>query len=176
MTQIRATFLATAFLTAMAPGVWAEGSPIPKSGDTFTQYAVVGEWTVFSDSETGTCLVERTDDAGNAMQMGLTKDREFGYLGVFTQGEIPDRGSDEIAVAVDGSIFTGTSQRLTSKKLAGGYNGGYFLTNNPNFVKAVEDGQKLVAFPDSPVAFIIDLTGTKAAIASARECNAKISG
>lgn len=176
LTPTRTPILTAALLTVLAPAAWAESSVIPTSGDGFSVYAEVEGWTIYADSATKTCLAERTDDVGNAIQMGPTKDREFAYIGVFTKGELPKRDGKEIAVAIDGNIFTGEVKRLSSKKLAAGYNGGYLLTNNPNFVTAVAEGKELLAFPDSPVAFKVDLTGTKAAIESARKCNAEIAG
>jgi hypothetical protein len=176
MTHSGAAILATAFLFAVVPYARAEESPIPTSGDTFTVYSEVQGWTVYSDSQTGTCLIERTDDAGHAVQMGLTKDRQFGYIGVFTQGELPKKDSNEIIVLIDDQLFTGQVRPLSSKKLASGYSGGYLLTDNPNFVTAVAEGKTLIGFPDSPVTFTVDLTGTKAAIEAARECSKALSG
>ena len=176
MTRTSATVFAAALLFGVAPCAMAEESPIPLSGDTFTVFSEVEGWTVYSDSQTGTCLIERTDDAGHAVQMGLTKDRQFGYIGVFTQGELPKRDSDEIIVLIDDKLFTGKVGPLSSKKLASGYSGGYLLTDNPNFVTAIAEGKQLIGFPDSPVTFTVDLTGTKAAIEAARECNQAISG
>ena len=176
MSPTRATVLATSCLVLTAPFSWAQESPIPSSGDTFTVYSEVQGWTVYSDSQTGTCLIERADDAGYAVQMGLTKDRQFGYIGVFTQGDLPTKDSDEIIVLIDDKLFTGKVAPLSSMKLASGYSGGYLLTDNPNFVTAVAEGKQLIGFPDSPVTFTVDLTGTKAAIEAARECNKAISG
>lgn len=175
-TLTRTSALAAVLLAGLAPAAWAEGSPIPSGSETLTVYAEVEDWTIYSDSATMTCLAERRDDAGNAVQMGLTKDKEFAYIGVFTHGELPKRDGDKVIIAIDGVTFSGEVKRISSKKLSEGYNGGYLLTNNPDFVKAVAEGKELVAFPESPVAFIVDLTGTKAAIETARKCNSETAG
>lgn len=166
--------LAPAFAAALvisAGSAALAADPIPSSGDTFTIYSEVEGWTVYSDTSTGTCLVEKTDEMGNAVQMGLTKDQAYGYLGVFTTADVDIKKGQEIVVAVDGSVFTGEGTGIKSKKLKGDYSGGYLLTNNPNFVSAIENGQKMVAFPEKTGAFTVDLTGTKKAIEAARKCN-----
>ncbi|RYH09220.1 hypothetical protein [Tropicimonas sp. IMCC6043] len=176
MTRTHTTLIATAMLTVLATSGLAEDSPIPKSGDTFTEYGMVEDWTIYADSGTKTCLVERVDDAGNVMQMGVTKDRDYAYVGIFTQADIDVQKEGAIAIAVDGAIFVGTSDGIKSGKLKDGYSGGYVLTNNPEMVTAIAEGYELVAFPERPVAFVIDLTGTKRAIEEARKCNAEIAG
>ncbi|MEV8467252.1 hypothetical protein AB0T83_10720 [Fluviibacterium sp. DFM31] len=168
------TLAAAAMMLATAPAL-ASDSPIPSSGDQFTVYDTVEGWTVYADGSTKTCLIERTDEAGNAMQMGLTADREFAYVGVFTQAEI-DVESGDIALGVGGKVFVGETHAIKSGKLAADYRGGYILTNNPDLVTAIAESQTMIAFPDQPIAFLIDLTGTKKAIESARACNASLAG
>ena len=63
---------------------------------------------------------------------------------------------------------------MKSKELQGDYKGGHVLTNKPDMEKVIAEGRELVAFPDTPVAFAIDLTGTKRAIEEARKCNAEL--
>lgn len=170
------TLLAAVAMTAIAPIVNAEEtSPIPKSGDAFSVYGQVEGWTVYADADTKNCLVERVDDLGNVMQMGVTKDRDYAYVGIFTLADIEVKKKQTIAIAVDGTIFLGESYGIKSKKLKDGYTGGYVLTNNLDMVTAIAEGRELIAFPEDPVAFIIDLTGTKRAIEEARKCNAEMS-
>lgn len=176
MKLIRTSLIATAMLTVLATSGHTEGNPIPKSGDDFSEYGMVEGWTIYADADTKTCLAERIDDAGNVMQMGVTKDHDYAYVGIFTQADIDVEKEGAIAIAVDGAIFVGTSDGIKSGKLKDGYRGGYVLTNNPEMVTAIAEGRELVAFPDRPVAFVIDLTGTKRAIEEARKCNAEISG
>jgi hypothetical protein len=169
------SFVAAAALMAFAPALDAkQDSPIPKSSDAFTVYGVVDDWTVYADADTKTCLVERSDDQGNVMQMGLTTDRNYAYVGIFTLADIDIKKEQSIAVAVDGAVFFGEAYGIKSKKLQGDYAGGYILTNNPEMVSAIAEGRELIAFPENPVAFIVDLTGTKRAIEEARKCKAEM--
>jgi hypothetical protein len=167
--------IAASALVAFSLGLQAkEDSPIPKSSDMFTVYGTVGDWIVYADADTKTCLVERVDDEGNVMQMGVTKDRDAAYVGIFTLGDIDVKKKQAIAVAVDGQVFFGEAYGMKSKKLQGDYAGGYILTDNPELITAIAEGRELIAFPEEPVAYVVDLTGTKLAIEEARKCNAEM--
>lgn len=155
---------------ALASGV------LPSSGDAFTVYSEVENWTIYSDSTTGTCLTERADSEGNVVQMGLTKDHSYGYIGVFTTADVEIKSKQDVAIAVDGSVFAGESHGIKSKKLVGDYKGGYILADNPDFINAIENGSELVAFPEKTGAFVVDLSGTKRAIEETRKCNMEIAG
>lgn len=149
---------------------------LPSSGDAFTAYSEVENWTIYSDATTGTCLAERADGEGNVLQMGLTKDHGYGYIGVFTTADVKIKSKQDVSIAIDGSVFTGESHGIKSKKLVGDYKGGYILANNPDFIKAIEEGHELVAFPQKTGAFVVDLSGTKRAIEETRKCNMETSG
>ncbi|MEO4042950.1 hypothetical protein AAFN47_15210 [Hoeflea sp. CAU 1731] len=144
---------------------------VPASGDTLVVYKQSGDWTVYSDADRGSCLIERSDDDGNAMQMGMTKDLSAVYVGVFTQKDAKIAPQTPIAIAVDGKVYAGESYGVRSGELKGNYSGGYVLSNDPGFVEAIAKGHELLAFPDKPWFFIIDLTGTFKAIEAARECH-----
>lgn len=173
MKKLIASATLAALVTATGSNAIADDA-IPSSSDKFTIYGQVQDWTIYSDATTSTCLAERTDSLGNAIQMGLTKDREYGYVGVFTQAETDIQRGQEITIAVDGKVFTGSSTGILSGKLKGGYSGGYVMTNNPNFVTSIAEGRELVAFPDRTGSFAVNLDGTKAAIAEIRACNKSI--
>lgn len=175
MSNRSATVLGALLATAMASVAWAE-DPLPKSGDDLTVFKQMGEWTIYADVTRGSCLAERVDSEGNAMQMGLTKDGSAAYLGVFTPAEVDFKRSDPIAIAVDGKIFEGMSYGVRSKKLAGEQHGGYIITNNPDLIDAVANGSKLIAFPEKLGVFVVDLTGTKSAIDEIKTCSAGIAG
>ncbi|GGH32450.1 hypothetical protein SAMN05444007_106159 [Cribrihabitans marinus] len=149
-------------------------SPIPSSSDAFTIYKEMDLWTVYADASTKTCLAESVDDVGNVFQMGLTKDHQYGYIGVFTQADVKIPASQEVAVIVDGNAFVGKSYGIKSKKLRGDYTGGYALTQSPEFVDAIANGQVLIAFPEMEGLFVVDLTGTKDAIEATRACNKEL--
>ena len=57
------------------------------AADTFTNYGQAEGWNVFVDVEKMSCLIEKSDDAGNVVQMGLTTDRSVAYVGVFTKAK-----------------------------------------------------------------------------------------
>lgn len=150
--------------------------PIPSSADAFEVFGEVEGWTVYADKSLGTCLIEKSDTFGNVVQMGLTKDHAYGYMGLFTLADIEVKKSQEIAVLVDGAVFVGEAHGIKSSKIAGDYSGGYFLTDNPDLVTAIAEGHEMVAFPEKAGAFVVDLTGTKRAIEEARKCNASLAG
>jgi hypothetical protein len=168
------SFLGTASAIAFAGIAWAE-LPIPQSGDSFSVYKQMGQWTVYADATSGSCLAERVDDEGNVMQMGLTKNQAATYVGVFTAAEMDFEKEQEIAISVDGQVFLGKSHGIRSKDLAGGQSGGYIVTNNADLVNAIAEGQTLVAFPEKRGVFEVDLTGTKVAIEAIRTCTAGLS-
>jgi hypothetical protein len=164
-------------LSAIAFGGMASAElPIPQSSDSMSVYKEMGEWTVYADATRGTCLAERVDSESNVMQMGLTQTEGFGYVGVFTTGDLDVERSQGLAIAVDGQVFVGNSHGIRSKQIEGGnHSGGYIITNNPNLVNAIANGKTLVAFPEKSAAFEVDLTGTKAAIEEIRACIAGLS-
>jgi hypothetical protein len=160
---------------SLAGAAWAN-DPLPRSGDDLSVFKEMGEWTIYADATRGSCLAERVDAAGNAMQMGLTKDKSAAYVGVFTPAELDFERSQPIEIAVDGMMFTGKAEGVKSKKLAGGQSGGYIVTNNLDLINAIAEGQTLVAFPEKTGVFEIDLTGTKVAIEEIETCNAGLAG
>lgn len=172
------TFLAVIGTTVISAttGLADSDSPIPSSADQFTVYKDLGDWTVYADGTTKTCLAERVDAMGNAFQMGLTKDHQYGYIGVFTQADVKLPASQEIEVIIDGKAFFGKSYGIKSKKLRGDYTGGYALTQSQEFVDAIANGEVLIAFPEKEGLFVVDLTGTKKTIEETRACNKELAG
>lgn len=165
MTPIRAFSAAAALACLMAPAAFA---------DTFTKYGEVEGWNVYADQEKKSCLIEAIDSAENVVQMGLTEDRSIGYLGVFTKGETDIKAGDTEAVAIliGENIYLGEVTGMRGN-ITAGYSGGYVLSDSPQFVKDIEQQYEMVVFPEKEYAFVVDLTGTKKAIALARECNEK---
>lgn len=159
-----------ALMTGGAASAMEISDIVPASGDTLIVYKQSGDWTVYSDVDRRSCLIERSDDDGNAMQMGLTKDLSAVYVGVFTQKDAKIDAQTPIAIAVDGKVYTGESYGVRSGQLKGNYSGGYVLSDDPGFVEAIAKGKELLAFPDKPWFFVIDLTGTFRAIDDAKAC------
>ena len=149
---------------------------VPAAGDKLKLFKQVGEWSVYADANRGSCLMERSDDVGNAMQLGLVKDQSATYVGVFTQADVKVDPSQPIAIVVDGAVFTGESHGIRSGQLSGKWSGGYVLSQDPDFVTAIAEGRELVAFPENPGLFVVDLTGTKRAIDEVRKCHLSLDG
>ncbi len=168
---IKNTVLTT--FVAIAAGVVPAfaSDPIPKSSDNFEVFGTVDDWTVYADTDSGSCLVERADAEGNAIQMGLTKDHTHAYLGVFTLADIDIKNKQKIEIVVDDVVYEGESRGIKSKKLEGGYSGGYIVFDSPVVATAIAEGQTLIAFPKKTGAFTVDLTGTKKAMEEGRKCN-----
>lgn len=149
---------------------------LPSADDVFTKWGEAEGYTIYADQTKGSCLAERIDDVNNVLQMGLSADREFGYLGVFTQNPIGTlKNGDPIVLSLDGEIFEAEARTKTGN-LPDGYQGGYVLTNNPAFVEAVQRKYEMIVFPEDDFAFGINLDGTFVAIEELRKCQADISG
>jgi len=148
--------------------------PIAPGDDGFTNYGEAEGWNVFVDNERGSCLIERIDGADNIVQMGLTKDHSFGYLGVFSKGDtgIKKGKKSEIFLDIDGVLFSSMSTGLKGN-ITEGYSGGYILANNPVFIDAVKTKYVMTVFPKQAAAFTVDLHGTYKAMDLARKCNAE---
>lgn len=143
---------------------------VPAFDDELETYKEVGDWTVIANKTRGDCLIERSDDVGNAMQMGLVKDGSAVYLGVFTTRPADIQPDTPIQIAVDGQVYVGEAYGIKAGTVSGDYKGGYVLSQDPAFVNAIAQGRELVAFPENTGVFIVDLTGTKRAIDEAMAC------
>ena len=148
-----------------------EAAVLPGSGG-FTKYGEVEGWTVYVDVERKSCLIEAVDVAENVVQMGLTSDHNFGYLGVFSKGDtgVKKGKKSDIFIAIDGELFSSESTGIKGT-VTKGYSGGYILANNPAFIDAVANKYEMIVFPNQKGAFVVDLTGTKKAMEMARKCN-----
>ncbi|MFD3189056.1 hypothetical protein ACFMPD_02120 [Sedimentitalea sp. HM32M-2] len=166
---------AAACVIAGATGAIAD-STVPPGNDGFTKFGEVGDWNVFVDNERRSCLIERASD-NNVVQMGLTKDHQFGYLGVFAKGDtgITSGEKEEIFIVIDDAVFSSVATGMKGN-VTEGYSGGYILANNPEFIDAVANKHEMIVFPEKEAMFAVDLTGTKKAMEMARTCNAEQGG
>jgi hypothetical protein len=173
MKTLKSITSALAIVGLAATGVLAgeDAAQLPGSAG-FTKYGEVEGWTVYVDTERGSCLIERIDEAENIVQMGLTKDKKFGYLGVFSKGDTGVRkGSQEdIYLDIDGVLFKSQATGLKGN-ITEGYSGGYILANNPVFIDAIRTKYVMNVFPRQVAAFSVDLKGTYKAMDMARKCN-----
>lgn len=155
---------AAAVATVVATGAMAESK--------FTHFGSVEGWNVFTDHEKKSCMVEAKDDFGNVVQMGLTKDRSVGYIGVFTKDEtdIKKGQKQPIAILLGENLYTGEATGMRGN-ITKGYTGGYVLTDDPEVVAQIQKQYEMIVFPEKAYGFIVDLTGTMKAIDMGRECN-----
>ncbi|WIY23407.1 hypothetical protein [Parasedimentitalea psychrophila] len=161
--------LKTLFIGATLAGLATTAS----AGDApFLQYGEVDGWVVIIDTEKSSCLIEKADDLGHVVQMGLTKDRGIGYVGVFTTAETDIKKGDTQAVLIslDGNLYVGQATGMRGN-ITKGYSGGYILSDDPQFVDDLARKYVMDVFPEKAYGFAVDLTGTYKAIELARTCN-----
>ena len=141
---------------------------------TFEKYGSVEGWNVFIDHEKKTCLIEIMDSEENVIQMGVTKNRNVGYIGIFTKGEtaVTRDKRESVAILIGDNMYVGEATGMRGN-ITEGYSGGYVTSDNPMFVKDIEQQYEMMVFPETEFSFVVDLTGTKKAIAMGRECNEK---
>jgi hypothetical protein len=165
MTLVAATSVALS--SAMA--AYAQ-NPLPDASDVLVKYAEVGGWTVYANQTRGDCLIVKSFGPGS-VQMGVTANQDVGYLGVFTKEDIGLQNGTEskIFISIDGNLYGGVSTS-TSGELTRGYSGGYIFTNDPNFKRDVAKKYKMIVFPETKGAFVVDLKGTYKAMATGRKC------
>jgi hypothetical protein len=158
---------ATSIALSSATVAYAE-NPLPKASDVLVRYGDVEDWTVYRNQTRGDCLIVR-EDGPNAVQMGVTANQEVGYLGVFTKMDIGlESGTQsEIFVSIDGNLYGGIATTTGAK---GGYSGGYILTDDPNLKRDLAKKYKMIVFPETKGAFVVDLEGTYKAMAMGRKC------
>lgn len=152
--------------------VLALGATQAVAQDKFAFYETVEGWNIFKDAEKLSCFIEKSDDLGNVVQMGLTEMRDVGYIGVFTKAETGIKAGEEkeIGIILGDNVYLGQSTGMNGN-ITEGFSGGYVLSDDPNFVQDIKQQYEMVVFPETDFAFTIDLTGTKKAIEAAGECN-----
>lgn len=145
-------------------------SELPGSADGITHYSSVEGWTVFSDAEREACYIERSDESGHVVQMGMTKKKKYSYFGVFTLADMKIKKKEKFEVDINGFTFDGKARGMKSKKLAGDYKGAYFVIKDDNMLNAIMQEGTMTVMPKKNEAFQVDLTGIGAAAAEAQTC------
>jgi hypothetical protein len=160
---------ATSVALSSAMAAYAQ-APVPKASDVLVKYGEVEGWTVFTNQTRGDCLIVR-DYGSGSVQMGVTANQEVGYLGVFSKEDIGLKNGtkSEVFVSIGGHLYGGVATS-THGELKGGYSGGYILTDNPEFKRAVAKKYEMTVFPETKGAFVVDLKGTYKAMAMGRKC------
>ncbi len=174
MKKFYQTCAAVAVILA-SPALASDQDVLPSSEDDIVIFRTAGPWTIHQNNTSKTCLISQKGENGGLVQMGLTKSGDYGYLGAFSQNADVEEGVKEVAVLVNDHVYIGQSEGVTHN-LNDGYKGGYILTDNPNFVKDLEHEGDLVAFPDTPFIYTINLSGAKNAIYEARKCTKELQG
>ena len=170
MRNVMTLIAATTVALSSAMAAYAQ-NPLPKATDVLVRYGDdIEGWTIYTNQTRGNCLIVR-QDGPSAVQMGVTANQEVGYLGVFTKADIglQNGNTSDIFVSIDGQLFKGVATS-TSGELKAGYSGGYILTDDPKFKRAVAKRYEMTVFPETKGAFIVDLKGTFKAMAAGRKC------
>ncbi len=145
---------------------------MPEASDVVETYRTAGDWAIFANKTRKNCYMEKTDDFGGAIQMGLTKSGEYGYIGMFIKGAEIEQDVTDIAISVNGNVYVGEANAATH--LEGGYQGGYILSNNPQLRYDLGKADEMYAFPDAPYMVTVDLKGARNAIFEVRKCTEEL--
>ena len=174
MTKFKTALTALAIVCA-APLSAATDDVLPASGDDISKYRDAGAWTIHQNATRGSCFASYRSTNDAIVQFGFTKSEKMGYLGLFSQTAMVTDGDQKIAVIANGNLYVGEASGVGAN-LKDDYKGGYILVNNPEFVKDIEAGKELVAFPESPQSYIVDMRGAKAAVYEVRKCTGELDG
>ena len=164
------TFLCATSVAFIASTAVFADNPLPKDNENIVRYGQAEGWTVYANNTRRNCYIARVDGP-NAVQMGITADRDIGYLGVFTKNKTAIRNDSktEIFVSIGDKIYAGVATGMKGK-IQGGFSGGYFLADSPEFKQALAKQYTMTVFPETDGAFIVDLKGTYKAMEMGRKC------
>lgn len=142
---------------------------LPTAGDEISLFRNAGAWSIQKNATRKSCFASYQSKTGEVVQFGFTDNEKIGYLGLFSQRAEVEKGSQEVSVLVNGNRYVGEATGMGAN-LSDGFQGGYLLVNNPKFVKDIEAGEQLVAFPETPSMYIVDMTGARNAVYEVRKC------
>lgn len=165
------TAFAAASLAFATPVIAAEDI-LPSKSDEISADRKAGAWTIFRNETSNTCFASYESEDGYVVQFGFAQDAQNGYIGLFSKDLEVEEGTSEIAIVVNETLYTGEATGLAAN--LSGYQGGYIIVNNPEFVNDVEKGKQIVAFPDSPRAYVISMKGAKNAVYLVRKCTEEL--
>ncbi len=166
---------ASAFAFSSSPAVADDAATLaptqvlPSAGDEISLFRNAGAWSIHKNTTRKSCFASYESETGEVVQFGFTDNEKVGYLGLFSQRAEVEESDQEVSVIVNGNLYVGEATG-TGANLSDGYQGGYLLVNNPEFIKDVEAGQELVAFPEMPNMYIVDMKGAKNAVYEVRKC------
>ena len=162
-------------LLAATPALAADQDVLPVNTDEIAQYRNVGDWVVHENLTRGSCFISRADDAGHLVQIGLTKDNDYGYIGIFQKGVELEEGTNAVAIVVNGNLYVGESKTV-AHGASDGYQGGYVIANDKQLRLDLEQQKEMIVFPDQPFTVTVKLDRVRNAIYEARECTRKLQG
>ncbi|MFD0859874.1 hypothetical protein [Roseovarius aquimarinus] len=152
-----------------APLAAAPEDALPTKGDEISKYRDAGAWTIRKNETKGSCFASYKAENGAIVQFGFTEDETAGYLGLFGQTDAAIETGQNVAFIANGNLYGGVATGVGAS-IEDGYEGGYVLVNNTDFVQDVEAGEELVVFPETPQTYIVDMSGASAAVYEVRKC------
>lgn len=170
--------IAVLLLGAATPALAADQDVLPLNSDEIAQYRNVGDWVVHENRTRGSCFISRSDDAGHLVQIGLTKDSDYGYIGIFQKGIELEEGTNAVAILVNGNLYVGESKTVVHGA-SDDYQGGYVIASDENKKQLrldLEKQKEMIVFPDKPFTVTVNLDHVRNAIYEARECTTKLQG
>jgi len=167
--------IAVLLLGAATPALAADPDVLPLNTDEIAHYRNVGQWVVHENLTRGSCFISRADDAGHLVQLGLTKDNNYGYIGIFQKGIELEEGTNSVAIVVNGNLYVGVSKTV-AHGASGGYQGGYVIADDKQLRLDLEQQEEMIVFPDQPFTVTVSLDHVRNAIYEARECTRKLQG
>lgn len=165
-------------LTALALVVAAQLSAapedvLPRHGDDISKFRDAGAWVVRQNMTSGTCFAAYQADSGAIVQFGFVEDESAGYLGLFSPNVATPAANQEVAFIANGNIYAGIATGVAAT--IDGFNGAYVVVNNRDFARDIAQGEELVVFPETPEAYVVDMSGASTAAYEVRKCTAEIS-
>lgn len=165
----RLAILSTVLAMFASPGFAQEASEVlPVPSDNIETFRSWKEWTIYRNNSRGHCFGTKSDGT-SAIQLGLTKDETLGYIGAFVKRDFTPAEDNKIAIKVGETIFTGETSGPVGD-VTGDWHGGYVLSNNKDFRRAIEKNNTMLAFPSRPYAYEIDIKGANNAIFEIKKC------
>lgn len=165
----------TSMATAQSTISAADAANVLPGNDGFRLYQA--GWHVMVDIARGTCLIERSGVDNNVIQMGITRDGNFGYVGLFSQNaSVLEDGEMRPATIELGENVYGGAVVGVSGRLRGGYSGGYVVTRDAEFFDDIARQFEMVVRVAGMDPIVVNLSGTLRAIEAARECLEEQSG
>lgn len=128
-------------------------------------------WHVMVDIARGTCLIERSGVDNNVIQMGMTRDGSFGYIGLFSQNAaaLGDGEIRPVIIELGENVYYGSVVGVAGQ-LRGGYAGGYVVTPDIAFFEDIARQFDMIIRVADLEPIQVNLSGTLDALETAREC------